>query len=131
MPRTIPSTKLALVRALSAKADVSQTRIEIVLDALAEFAYAGAAASPRGFSIPGIGRLSVIRRKARRAFNPSTGRAMKVPARDALSFRFSEKAKSAILGNLEKTAPAPPRPAKAAKTPSDALAKQKQNRKKR
>lgn len=130
MPRIIPSTKLALVRALSAKADVSQTRIEIVLDAIAEFAYAGAA-SPRGFSIPGIGRLSVIRRKARRAFNPSTGRAMKVPARDALSFRFSEKAKSAILGNLEKTAPAPPRPAKAAKTPSDALAKQKQDRKKR
>jgi len=127
MPRTIPSTKLALVRALSAKADVSQTRIEIILDALAEFAYAGAAASPRGFSIPGIGRLSVIRRKARRAFNPSTGRAMKVPARDALSFRFSEKAKSAILGNLEN----PPRPAKAAKTPSDALAKQKQDRKKR
>lgn len=129
MPRTIPSTKLALVRALSAKADVSQTRIEIVLDAIAEFAYAGAA-SPRGFSIPGIGRLSVIRRKARRAFNPRTGRAMKVPARNALSFRFSEKAKSAILGNLEKTAPAPPRPAKAAKTPSDALAKQKQDRKK-
>ena len=122
MPRTIPSTKLALVRSLSAKADVSQTRIEIILDALAEFAYAGAAASPRGFSIPGIGRL---------AFNPRTGRAMKVPARDALSFRFSEKAKSAILGNLEKTAPAPPRPAKAAKTPSDALAKQKQDRKKR
>ena len=129
MPRTIPSTKLALVRALSAKADVSQTRIEIVLDALAEFAYAGAAASPRGFSIPGIGRLSVIRRKARRAFNPRTGRAMKVPAKDALSFRFSEKAKSAILGNLEKTAPAPPFPDNPGKTPTGARAKQKHNKK--
>ncbi len=130
MPRTIPSTKLALVRALSAKADVSQTRIEIVLDAIAEFAYAGAA-SPRGFSIPGIGRLSVIRRKARRAFNPRTGRAMNVPARDALSFRFSEKAKSAILGNREKTAPAPPLPDHPGKAPSGALANRSQDKKNR
>lgn len=99
MPRKIPSTKLDLVRALSAKADVSQTKVEEILDALAAFAYAGAP-SRRGFSIPGIGRLSVITRKARRAFNPATGRAIRVPAKTALSFRFSKLAKEAILPGI-------------------------------
>lgn len=98
MPRPVPATKLDLVRALSAKADVSQTKAEAVLDALAEFAYAGAA-TKRGFSIPGIGRLSVVKRKARRAVNPRTGRKMRVPSKNALSFRFSLKAKKAVLGD--------------------------------
>lgn len=96
MARPVPATKVALVRALSAKADIPQTRVEAVLDALAAFAYAGAP-SKRGFSIPGIGRLVVVSRKARRAVNPRTGRHMRVPARRALAFRVSKIAKNAVL----------------------------------
>lgn len=94
----IPKSKLDLVRALSAKADVSQTKVEIMLAALASFAYAGATVG-RGFSIPGLGRLCLVKRKARKAFNPKTRKAMKVPAKMALAFRVSDTAKKAVLGH--------------------------------
>ncbi|MBQ7666926.1 MAG: HU family DNA-binding protein [Kiritimatiellae bacterium] len=116
MPRKTPGTKLELVRALSLRADISQTAVRAVLDALVAYAYAGAS-SKRGFSVPGLGRVKVIRRKARLAVNPSSGERVMLPAHPALAFRFSDDAKKAILGSARPCAGEPVRAAAAGARP--------------
>src|SRR6266436_5973261 len=50
------------------------------------------------FSVPGIGKLVMVERKARTARNPNTGASIQVPAKKALKFRIAKAAKDAILG---------------------------------
>ena len=50
------------------------------------------------FTIPGIGKLVLVNRKARMGRNPATGEEIKIPAKRVVKFRVSKKAKDAILG---------------------------------
>jgi hypothetical protein len=49
------------------------------------------------FTLPGIGKLVVINRKARSGRNPATGAEIQIPAKRALKFRVAKAAKDAIL----------------------------------
>ena len=49
-----------------------------------------------GFTIPGLGKLVVVNRKARMGRNPATGQAIKIPAKRVLKFRIAKAAKDAI-----------------------------------
>ena len=49
-----------------------------------------------GFTLPGIGKLVVMQRKARKGRNPATGEAIKIPAKKVLKFRIAKAAKDAI-----------------------------------
>lgn len=89
-----PMTKAQLVTHLSEKADVPKSTIQAILDELAETAYKEA---KRGFTIPGIGKLQVVKRKARMGRNPRTGEQIKIPARQALKFRISKACKDEVL----------------------------------
>ena len=66
-----------------------------MIDCLARLAYEHARDE---FSVPGIGKLVVVERKARIARNPKTGATIQVPAKKALKFRIAKAAKNAILG---------------------------------
>jgi DNA-binding protein HU-beta len=50
------------------------------------------------FTIPGIGKLVLVDRKARMGRNPATGEQIKIPAKKVLKFRVAKAAKDAILG---------------------------------
>jgi DNA-binding protein HU-beta len=50
------------------------------------------------FTIPGIGKLVLVNRKARMGRNPQTGAPIKIPARRVVRFRVAKAAKDAILG---------------------------------
>ncbi len=50
------------------------------------------------FTIPGVGKLVLVNRKARMGRNPATGEEIKIPAKRVVKFRVSKKAKDAILG---------------------------------
>ena len=50
------------------------------------------------FTIPGIGKLVLVNRKARMGRNPGTGEEIMIPAKRVVKFRVSKKAKDAILG---------------------------------
>jgi DNA-binding protein HU-beta len=51
-----------------------------------------------GFTIPGLGKLVKVRRKARLGRNPATGETIQIPAKTVLKFRIAKAAKDAVLG---------------------------------
>ena len=50
------------------------------------------------FTIPGLGKLVLVNRKARMGRNPATGESIKIPAKRVVKFRVAKAAKDAILG---------------------------------
>ena len=66
-----------------------------ILELLAQLAYKHAKDT---FTLPGIGKLVLVRRKARMGRNPATGAAIKIPAKRVVKFRVAKAAKDAILG---------------------------------
>ncbi|MCF7668385.1 MAG: HU family DNA-binding protein [Verrucomicrobia bacterium] len=90
-----PLTKTQIISSLAESAGITKTAAKDVLDSLAELAYKNAKA---GFTIPGIGKLVVTNRKARKGRNPATGEEIKIPAKKALKFRVAKAAKDAVIG---------------------------------
>lgn len=88
-------SKSEVVEGIAEKAGVTKPMAEAMLESLAQMAYANAKDE---FTVPGIGKLVVVDRKARTARNPQTGEAIQIPAGKALKFKIAKAAKDAILG---------------------------------
>ena len=88
-------TKAQIVGALADKTGLAKKEAAGVLEQLAALAYKEA---KNGFTIPGVGKLVVVKRKARMCRNPATGEQIKIPAKTALKFRVAKAAKDAVLG---------------------------------
>lgn len=86
-------TKAQIVTSLAETTELSKKEIAAVLAAQTELAYVEA---PMGYTIPGIGKLVVVNRKARMGRNPATGEAIKIPAKRVLKFRVAKAAKDAL-----------------------------------
>lgn len=65
-----------------------------ILEEIAELAYREAKNS---FTLPGIGKLVLVERKARMGRNPATGEQIHIPAKTVVKFRIAKAAKTAIL----------------------------------
>ncbi len=95
MPPKKPMTQAQIVEAIAAKnEELSKKQVKEVLNSLSELAYKEA---KTGFTVPGLGKLVVVKRKARKGRNPATGESIRIPARTALKFRISKSAKDAVL----------------------------------
>jgi len=92
MPKK-PMTKTQIISHLAEKTDLTKKDVGNVLEELANLAYREAKV---GFTIPGIGKLVVVNRKARMGRNPATGEQIKIPAKKVLKFRIAKAAKDAI-----------------------------------
>ena len=90
-----PLTKTAIVAEVAALAELNKKQAAAALNALTEVAYKNAKV---GFTVPGLGKLVVVDRKARTGRNPQTGEAIKIKAKKVLKFRVCKAAKDAILG---------------------------------
>jgi DNA-binding protein HU-beta len=90
-----PMTKSQILAGLADKAGISKKQARDCMEALIEMAYKGA---KDGFTIPGIGKLVKMKRKARMGRNPATGESIKIPAKTVLKFRIAKAAKDAVLG---------------------------------
>jgi DNA-binding protein HU-beta len=64
------------------------------IEALVALAYKNA---KNTFTIPGLGKLVLVNRKARMGRNPATGEQIKIPAKRVVKFRVAKAAKDAIL----------------------------------
>ena len=95
MAKAKAMTKSAIAAAMAEKMDVTKKEANEFLLAVAELAYKEA---KNGFTIPGIGKLVLVNRKARMGRNPQTGEAIKIPAKKVVKFRVAKAAKDAILG---------------------------------
>ena len=93
MPPKKPMTKAQIVSTLADKTDLTKKDVANVLEEMKELAYKEAKA---GFTIPGLGKLVVVNRKARMGRNPATGETIKIPAKKVLKFRIAKGAKDAI-----------------------------------
>jgi len=89
-----PMTKSQIVTALAKKNELTKKQAAAFLGSLAELAYKEA---KRGFTLPGLGKLVVVSRKARWGRNPATGEKIRIKAKKALKFRVAKAAKDAIV----------------------------------
>ncbi len=91
--------KAILVRELAFSAGVTQKKARFVLEALQLIAYREAAS--QGFTVPGICRLDVIRRKPRKMRNPQTGENILIAEHNTLRVRVIKKARNAVTPTPE------------------------------
>jgi DNA-binding protein HU-beta len=87
-------TKAQLAGHLAEKCAVSKAAAKGMLDELAVVAYKEA---KKGFTIPGIGKLVLVQRSARKGRNPRTGEEIMIKAKKVLKFRVSKACKDAVI----------------------------------
>ncbi|MBM3840372.1 MAG: HU family DNA-binding protein [Verrucomicrobia bacterium] len=90
-----PLTKSQIAAAIAEKAGTTKKTAGEILEHVAELAYKNAKNS---FTLPGLGKLVLVNRKARIGRNPATGEEIKIPAKRVVKFRVAKAAKDAILG---------------------------------
>ena len=88
-------TKSQIITKLAEDSEITKKQAAAVLASLADLAYKKA---KDGFTVPGIGKLVLVQRKARMGRNPATGAQIKIAAKKVVKFRVAKAAKDAILG---------------------------------
>ncbi|MGZ6202294.1 MAG: HU family DNA-binding protein [Thermodesulfobacteriota bacterium] len=91
-----PLTKSQIVSYFAKKFDLSKKVAASVID---EMAALGIAETKKAgvFTFPGIGKLVLVRRKARVGRNPATGEAINIPAKTVVKMRVAKACKEAIV----------------------------------
>lgn len=90
-----PMSKSQVAAHIASKFDLKKKTAVGVLEELAHLAYREAENS---FTLPGIGKLVLVDRKARMGRNPATGEQIQIPAKKVVKFRVAKAAKVAVLG---------------------------------
>ena len=88
-------TKSQVMASVAETAEISKKQAVVAVEALVALAYKNA---KNGFTLPGLGKLVLVNRKARMGRNPATGEAIKIKAKRVVKFRVAKAAKDAILG---------------------------------
>jgi DNA-binding protein HU-beta len=88
-------TKSQIADHMANKSGMTKKAASEFLEELGSLAYKEA---KNTFTIPGLGKLVLVNRKARIGRNPQTGEALKIPAKRVVKFRVAKAAKDAILG---------------------------------
>lgn len=88
-------SKSQIAAEISEKNEIPKKTAVAILDQIAEMAYKNA---KNTFTLPGLGKLVLVNRKARTGRNPATGETIQIPAKRVVKFRVAKAAKDAILG---------------------------------
>ena len=88
-------SKSQIASAIADKNNLTKKQAVEILDHICELAYKNAKNS---FTLPGLGKLVLVNRKARIGRNPATGATINIPAKKVVKFRVAKAAKDAILG---------------------------------
>ena len=88
-------TKSQVTGHLADKVGITKRATGELLDHLATLAYKEA---KNTFTLPGLGKLVLVNRKARMGRNPQTGEPLKIPAKRVVKFRVAKACKVAVLG---------------------------------
>jgi len=79
---------------LAGKVGITKKAAGELVEALASLAYKEA---KNTFTLPGIGKLVLVNRKARMGRNPQTGEPLKIPAKRVVKCRVAKACKVAVL----------------------------------
>ena len=88
-------TKSQIVSAIADKNSLTKKQVGEILEQIAALAYKHAKDT---FTIPGLGKIVLVNRKARIGRNPATGETIQIKAKRVVKFRVAKAAKDAILG---------------------------------
>jgi len=88
-------TKSQVADSIAQSIGITKKQATEVLQTIADMAYKNA---KNTFTLPGLGKLVLVNRKARMGRNPATGQEIKIPAKRVVKFRVAKAAKDAILG---------------------------------
>jgi len=91
-----PLTKSQIVSHFAKKFDLSKKIAAMIIDEVAALSI-GETKKAGSFTLPGIGKLVLSKRKARMGFNPATGEQIKIPAKTVVKMRIAKACKDAIV----------------------------------
>ena len=91
-----PMTKAQIVTYFAEKFQMSKKEAAAFLDELVALA-ASETKKVGAFTIPGIGKVSKTKRKARNGRNPATGETIKIPAKTVAKIRLAKSFKDTIV----------------------------------
>ena len=91
-----PLTKAQIVSFFAKKFDLSKKIASSVIDEMAGLAIAETK-KVGAFTFPGVGKLVLVRRKARVGRNPATGESINIPAKTVVKMRIAKACKEAIV----------------------------------
>ena len=89
-----PMTKGEIVDVLAGRLDTTKKTATQFLEDLVALAHLNA---KKGFTIPGLGKVTTASRKARKGRNPQTGAAIKIPAKKVVKFKIAKAAQDAVF----------------------------------
>ena len=89
-------TKAQVVTTLSEKLDITKKDVNNFLDTLNDLAYKETKKNG-AFTLPGLGKLVLVKRKARMGRNPATGEEIKIKAKTVVKFRVAKACKDTII----------------------------------
>jgi DNA-binding protein HU-beta len=89
-------SKSQVAAEIAEKAGLKKKQAAEILEIIASLAYKNA---KNTFTLPGIGKLVLVNRKARIGRNPATGAQIQIPAKRVVKFRVAKACKDAILGS--------------------------------
>ncbi|MBI2619062.1 MAG: HU family DNA-binding protein [Ignavibacteriales bacterium] len=93
MPKSMSKSQVAAH--IASKFELKKKTAVGILEEIAQLSYREAKNS---FTLPGIGKLVLVNRKARMGRNPATGEQIQIPAKTVVKFRVAKAAKEAVLG---------------------------------
>ena len=89
-------TKAQIVSHFAEKFEVSKKIASGIIEEVAALAVSETKKAG-SFTIPGIGKLVLVKRSARMGRNPATGAEIKIPAKTVVRMRVAKAAKDAIV----------------------------------
>jgi len=91
-----PLTKAQIVSHFAKKFELTRKTASGIIDEVAALAVSETK-KIGSFTLPGIGKLVLAKRKARMGRNPATGEPIKIPAKTVVRMRVAKAAKDAIV----------------------------------
>jgi DNA-binding protein HU-beta len=91
-----PITKSQIIVHFAKKFELSKKSASSIIDEMAMLAIAETKKAGV-FTFPGIGKLVLQKRKARKGRNPATGEEIKIPAKTVVKMRIAKACKEAIV----------------------------------
>ena len=91
-----PMTKSQIVSHFAKQFEISKKMASAIIEEVAALAVSETKKAG-SFTLPGIGKLVLVKRKARMGRNPATGEAIKIPAKTVVKMRIAKAAKDAIV----------------------------------
>ena len=91
-----PVTKFQIISHFAKKIEISKRMASEIIDEVAALAVSETKKTG-SFTLPGIGKLVLVKRKARMGRNPATGATIKIPAKTVVKMRIAKAAKEAIV----------------------------------